>query len=114
MTRSTVCGSGPAAGNADTGVRLALIGDRRCAGGITLDRHAIEPPLHDAVRLRKESVSADVDRLPLYLTVRRQTADGVAHLQDDGTHIRSIQQFGGGRQAGRTAPMMIAVRALTN
>ena len=66
-----------------------LIGDNRMAGTLVRDGHQIQPPLHDAVRLREEAVAADVHAIALVTDGARDAADGVVGFEHDGANAWS-------------------------
>ena len=83
---------------------LAAVADRGLPGLQLLDRHAIEPPLHHAVRLGEEAMAADVDAVALVVGSPRYAADIVLGLQHDGHDARPLEQLEGGGQARRPSP----------
>ncbi len=106
------------------GAMAVLIGDDSMAGALVRDGHQIEPPLHDAVRLREEAVAADVHAIALVTDGARDAADGVVGFEHDGAdgwsalrRFATVRSFPERRSNSRAAvrpagpaPMMMAVR----
>ncbi len=83
---------------------LVLIADGyRAALAVRADgRHHIEPPLHNAVGLGKESVAADVHAVALVADGARDAADLIAGFEHNGMDIRMPLQLQCRRQPGGT------------
>ena len=80
-----------------------MIAEQNLALGFArLERHHVEPPAHDPVRLGEEAVAADVDAIALELDGARKAADVLRGLENDGPDIGAAQQLDGGGEAGRS------------
>ena len=88
MTLSSACGS---AGVQMSGnfCRLPLISDLSVLTFDYLHRHDVQPPLHHAVRLREEAMSADIDAIAFVSNSPGNTADIVALFQNKRHYVRT-------------------------
>ena len=64
------------------------------------DGHDGRPPIHDAVGLGKEAVSADIDAIVLVTDGAGNTAHVFTLLQDDGLDFCAMNEFKRRRQPG--------------
>ncbi len=73
--------------------RLLLVADRLLGPVQGLKGQDLEPPLHDAVGLREEAVSADVQPLAIVLDGLREPPDVGGHLEDQRQDVGLLQQL---------------------
>src|SRR5690242_15203902 len=66
------------------------------------NRHVLEPPVHHAIALREEAMTADVDAITFVVHGARDATHLVALFKHDGLGIAVAQKFESGSQSSRT------------
>jgi len=73
----------------------------RIGGGGSLQWQDVEPPIHDAVGFREETVTSDVDTIAAVVYGSGQTSQIRALFEDERLDIGACEKFVSGRQPGR-------------
>ena len=81
---------------------LPVVADIDIAALAAFDGHAFEPPLHHALALAEEAMTADVHPVALVFNGARDAADGCICFEDYRKDIGAFQQFTRSSKPGRS------------
>ena len=73
-----------------------VVGDGGVVACLFFERHDVEPPIHDAVGLGKETVGTHVHAVAFVIDGAGDAADDVVFFEDDGDDVGSFQELVGG------------------